>query len=114
MTMQQPTANPGTIDPAAPQYNATLVRRVDQHDSLAHFWVRLDASRKPFEAGQYMTIGIFADGRIVQRPFSVASDPDVAGSDGYELYVRLVAGGEVTPSLWRACVWHPTGVHTPN
>jgi FAD-dependent oxidoreductase family protein len=104
--MQQPPANPRVIDPAAPQYNATLVRRVDQHDSLAHFWVRFDANRKPFEAGQYMTVGIFADGRIVQRPFSVASDPDVAGLDGYELYVRLVTGGEFTPLLWRLSVGH--------
>jgi ferredoxin-NADP reductase len=92
------------IDPAAPQYNATLVRRVDQHDSLAHFWVRFDANPRPFKPGQYMTIGVIADGRMVQRPFSVASDPAVAGSDGYEMYVRLVAGGEFTPLLWRLSV----------
>jgi ferredoxin-NADP reductase len=106
MMTQQPPADPRVIDPAAPQYNASLVRRVDQHDSLAHFWVRFDGDRKPFEAGQYMTIGVFADGRIVQRPFSVASDPDVAGSDGYELYIRLVTGGEFTPLLWRLSVGH--------
>ncbi len=106
MMTQQPPADPRVIDPAAPQYNATLVRRVDQHDSLAYFWVRFDGNRKPFEAGQYMTIGVIADGRIVQRPFSVASDPDVAGSDGYELYVRLVTGGEFTPLLWRLSVGH--------
>jgi ferredoxin-NADP reductase len=117
-TTQQPSGDPRVIDPAAPQYNATLVRRIDQHDSLAHFWVRFDGNLKPFEAGQYMTIGVYADGRIVQRPFSVASDPHVAGSDGYELYVRLVTGGEFTPLLWRLSVGHrmrmigPKGVFT--
>ena len=48
------------IDPDAPQYNATLVRREDQHESLAYFWVRFDGEATPFEAGQYMTIGVMS------------------------------------------------------
>jgi ferredoxin/flavodoxin---NADP+ reductase len=57
-----------------------------------------------------MTIGVFvgteAGPRIVQRPYSVASDPAVAGTDGYEMYVRLVEGGQFTPLLWRLPVGH--------
>jgi ferredoxin-NADP reductase len=41
------------------------------------------------------------DGKIVQRPYSVASPPAVAGDEGYEFYVRLVNGGTFTPLLWR-------------
>jgi ferredoxin--NADP+ reductase len=89
------------IEPDAPQYNARLIRRVDENDSLAYFWVRFDGEPTHFEAGQYMTIGVMVDGRIVQRPYSVASPPSVAGSEGYELYVRLVQGGTFTPLLWR-------------
>ncbi|HEX2704206.1 MAG TPA: hypothetical protein VHM65_00460, partial [Candidatus Lustribacter sp.] len=74
----------------APQYNATLVRRVDYSGELASFWVKLDGDPTPFAAGQYMTAGLFADGKLWQRPYSVASAPRVAGSEGYELYVRLV------------------------
>ena len=48
-----------------------------------------------------MTIGVLVDGKIVQRPYSVASAPAVAGDDGYEFYVRLVQGGTFTPLLWR-------------
>ncbi|TME12207.1 MAG: hypothetical protein E6I65_04395 [Chloroflexi bacterium] len=44
--------------------------------------------------------------RIVQRPYSVASPPAVAGSDGYEMYVRLVEGGLFTPLLWRLPLGH--------
>lgn len=88
------------IDPDAPQYNATLVRREDQHESLAYFVVRFDGEPTPFEPGQYMTIGVMVNGRIVQRPYSVASPPSRAG-DGYEMYVRLVQGGTFTPLLWR-------------
>ncbi len=82
------------------RYNATLVRREDQHDSLAYFWVRFDGDPTPFECGQYMTIGVFVDDRIVQRPYSVASAPRVAGETGYEFYLRLVNGGTFTPILW--------------
>jgi NAD(P)H-flavin reductase len=47
-----------------------------------------------------MTIGVFVDGKIVQRPYSVASAPRDAGSLGYEFYLRLVQGGTFTPLLW--------------
>ncbi len=88
------------IDPAAVQYNASLVRREDDSDSLARFWVRFDGEPTPFEPGQYMTIGVMVDGKILQRPYSVASPPAVAGTDGYEFYVRRVQGGAFTPKLF--------------
>jgi ferredoxin-NADP reductase len=101
------------IEAEAPQYNASLVARVDETESLGYFNVKFDAEPTPFEPGQYMTIGVFvADptsptgSRIVQRPYSVASDPAVAGSDGYEMYVRLVQGGLFTPLLWRLPIGH--------
>jgi hypothetical protein len=68
-------AAPGVVATDDERYNASLVRRVDQHENLAYFWVRFDGDPTPFEPGQYMTIGVFVDGRIVQRPYSVASAP---------------------------------------
>ena len=67
------------IDPAAAVYNARLVRREDATESLASFWVRFDGEPTPFEPGQYMTIGVMVDGKILQRPYSVASPPSRAG-----------------------------------
>ena len=93
------------IDAEAPQYNASLVERIDQHESLGYFTVRFDGDPTPFESGQYMTIGVMVEGRIVQRPYSVASAPRDAGR-GYEMYVRLVQGGIFTPLLWRLPVGH--------
>ncbi len=93
--------DPRVIDAEAPVYNASLVRREDMTESLAYFWVRFDGEPTPFEPGQYMTIGVMVEGRIVQRPYSVASPPVAAGTDGYEFYVRLVQGGTFTPLLWR-------------
>jgi ferredoxin-NADP reductase len=83
------------------QYNARLVRRVDHTDDLATFWVKFDGEPTPFEPGQYMTIGVYVDGKIVQRPYSVASPPQVAGDEGYEMYVRLVPIPRFTTLLWR-------------
>jgi ferredoxin--NADP+ reductase len=96
----------GVIATEDERYNATLVRREDQHASLAYFWVKFDGEPTPFECGQYMTIGVFVDGRIVQRPYSVASPPRDAGTTGYEFYLRLVVGGTFTPVLWELPVGH--------
>jgi ferredoxin--NADP+ reductase len=102
-----PAAAPApTIDPAAPVYNARLVRREDATDSLASFWVRFDGDPTPFEPGQYMTIGVMVDGKLLQRPYSVASPPSRAADDGYEFYVRLVQGGTFTPILWQLPLGH--------
>ena len=94
------------------RYNASLVTRSDETESLGYFTVKFDGEATPFEPGQYMTIGVFSEGetgvppRIVQRPYSVASDPGVADSEGYELYVRRVEGGLFTPLLWRLPLGH--------
>jgi ferredoxin--NADP+ reductase len=104
--MTETAAAPQVISTDDERYNASLVRREDATESLATFWVRFDDEPTPFEAGQYMTIGIFVDGRIVQRPYSVASSPRVAGSEGYEMYVRLVEDGTFTPYLWQLPLGH--------
>jgi ferredoxin-NADP reductase len=99
-------ADPRVVDADAPVYNASLVRRVDETESLAYFWVRFNGEPTPFEPGPYMTIGVVVDGKLIQRPYSVASPPTLAGSDGYEFYVRLVQGGTFTPLLWRLPIGH--------
>ena len=99
--MSHHLADTRVITEEAPQYNATLVRREDYSSDLASFWVKLDGEPIPFEAGQYMTAGVFADGKLWQRPYSVASAPSVAGTEGYELYVRLVPVIRFTTLLWR-------------
>jgi ferredoxin-NADP reductase len=91
---------PRVIAPEHELYNARLVRREDESESLAYFWVKFDGDPTPFAPGQYMTIGVYVDGKIVQRPYSVASPPVSAGTEGYEFYVRLVEGGTFTPLLW--------------
>jgi ferredoxin-NADP reductase len=94
------------IDPEAPIYNATLVRREDDTDELARFWVRFEGEPTPFAPGQYMTTGVVVDGKLLQRPYSVASAPQVTATDGYEFYVRLVPVIRFTTALWRLPIGH--------
>ncbi len=86
-------------------YNAELVRREDETEDLAYFRVRYTGEPVAFEPGQYLTIGVQADGKLVQRPYSVASSPRVA-RDGYEFYVRLVPILRFTTLLWRLPLGH--------
>lgn len=83
------------------RYNAILARRHDLTEALAFFWVQTEVQPIPFEPGQYLTIGVEANGKIIQRPYSVASSPRDIDTEGYEFYVRVVEGGTFTPLLWR-------------
>lgn len=96
-----PSREPGRcIASTSAAYCAVLARRVDHTETLSSFWVNPLGPPSPFEAGQYMTIGVEVDGRLVQRPYSVASSPHEIHEAGYELYVRRVEGGQFTPLLF--------------
>ena len=105
-SMTDDIQDPRVIISEAEKYNATLVKREDDTDSLARFWVRPDGDAAHFEPGQYMTIGVFADEKLYQRPYSVASAPEATGEEGYEFYVRLVPILRFTTLLWRLPVGH--------
>ena len=93
-------------------YNARVTRRVDLTESLAFIWVSFDGDIVPFEPGQYLTIGLESNGKLVQRPYSVANSPREL-EDGYEYYLRLVPEGLFTPLVWRVPVGHPIHMKGP-
>jgi len=94
------------IDIFADAYNATLVHREDLTDDLAYFRVKVDGPATPFVPGQYMTLGVVADGKMLQRPYSIASAPSSADILGYEMFVRHVPVVRFTTALWRLQVGH--------
>jgi ferredoxin-NADP reductase len=110
--MTLPTEDPRVIVPFDERYNAKLVERHDETDTLAYFTVRFDDEPVPFEPGQYLTIGVMADGKLWQRPYSVASAPATT-ANGYEFYVRLVPIIRFTTLLWRLEVGHPVRMTGP-
>lgn len=50
----------------------------------------------PFSPGQYVTVGLPKNGRMVERPYSVASSPTEAE---LEFFIEVVPDGELTPNL---------------
>jgi len=100
------------IAAAAREYNATLIKRVDHTPELASFWIRPDEPAA-FRAGQWVDVAVIADHRIWRRPYSVASPPAVAGTEGYELYVRHIPVVHFTSLLWRLQAGARLHVGTP-
>lgn len=78
--------------------NAVLVARDLLSPTVARLVVRPDAGVATFEAGQYLALGVRVGDRVVQRPYSTASDP--ADAEAHEFLVRLVPDGVLTPQLW--------------
>jgi ferredoxin/flavodoxin---NADP+ reductase len=101
-----PIEDKRVIDIFAEPYNATLVHREDLNADLAYFRVKLDGAATPFAPGQYMTTGVIADEKLLQRPYSVASAPATADTLGYEFFVRHVPVVRFTTALWRLRVGH--------
>ncbi len=50
-----------------------------------------------FAPGQYVTIGLPSEGRLVERPYSVVSSPR---EPELEFFLELVPGGHLTPHLY--------------
>ena len=77
-------------------YPGELIERRDVSARLAVF--RFLATERPsFTAGQYATIGVEAEGDLIERPYSIVSSPD---EQFLEFFIELVPGGDLTPKLW--------------
>jgi len=75
---------------------AELIERRDISANLAT--LRFRVSEPPsFTAGQFATIGVFDDGVLLERPYSIVSSPH---EPFFEFFIELVPGGSITPKLW--------------
>src|ERR1700730_7847769 len=76
---------------------AQIVSRTDHAPDLWTIRLRTDP-KPPFEAGQYVTLGVEENGRVIERAYSVVSSPL---EDELEFFFELVPQGELTPRLHR-------------
>lgn len=97
-----------------PDYNATLIGRIDITPQLAILRVKPDGEVPEFTPGQYMVLGlrseaprvpeasstedVFAAGKMIQRAYSISSGS--LQRDFLEFYVSLVTNGALTPRLF--------------
>ena len=78
--------------------NATLAARTEVTGTLAVFTVVLDEPLIAFEPGQYVSIGVFTDGGLVQRPYSIVTAD--TGWTRIELFIRRLPDGRLSNLLW--------------
>src|SRR5271169_1752208 len=76
-------------------YHAQVTRRIDFAPDLWMFRIRSEGEFK-FVPGQYATLGVEANGKRVERPYSIASSP---AEDEVEFFFELVPEGALTPLL---------------
>jgi ferredoxin--NADP+ reductase len=76
--------------------NATLVERIDLTPELAVFRIA-PQTRLDFIPGQFATLALERSGRLLQRPYSIASAPR---EPLLEFFIELVPAGLLTPPLW--------------
>ena len=80
---------------------AHIAARADHTRDLAVFHLEPEAPLD-FRPGQYVTLALpGAGGRLVRRPYSIASAPH---EPQIELFVERVDGGALTPQLWSHAV----------
>lgn len=96
-----------------PNYNATLIERIEITPDLLILRIKPDAPVAPFQAGQYVAIGLRGDSKrpahfppeeitvdpekIVRRAYSIGSSP--SERDFLEFYVAILPQGALTARL---------------
>ncbi|MBF0189310.1 MAG: ferredoxin--NADP reductase, partial [Magnetococcales bacterium] len=101
---------------APPDYNATLINRIQITPHLAIFQVRPDLEHYPFDAGQFAILGLKhlesrvpesdpeppvdekKQQRLIRRAYSISSGSHEENL--LEFYVSLVTSGQLTPRLF--------------
>jgi ferredoxin/flavodoxin---NADP+ reductase len=73
---------------------------IDRRDLAQDLWViHVEGETAlPFKAGQYATIGVESNGKLVERPYSICSSPY---ENILEFFLELVPVGELTPLLYK-------------
>lgn len=71
----------------------------ERRDVAPGLWiVRIRPEQKiGFVPGQYVTVGLPASGKLVERPYSMASSPD---EPELEFFLEVVPGGKLSPQLY--------------
>lgn len=73
---------------------ATVVERVRWNDALMS--LRFEAELDPFDAGQFIRVGMDIDGDRIGRPYSMVNAPD---ETPHEIHFNVVRDGPLSPRL---------------
>lgn len=89
--------------PDRPDQRYARGRIVARWDFTPDLWaVRIRPEEPfPFRPGQYATLGVDLENKVLERPYSIVSAPE---EPELEFFIELIPGGALTPHL------HPLGV----
>src|SRR5258708_38453864 len=75
------------------------VKVVSRKDYAPDLWsIRVQPQQTlPFKPGQYATLGVEQNGRVIEKPYSIVSSPL---EQEIEFFFELVPQGELTPPLY--------------
>ena len=76
--------------------SATVVSRRDPAPDLWIIRIRTDIDL-PYRPGQYVTLGLQSNGRVIERPYSICSSPL---ENEIELFIERVPDGELSDPLF--------------
>jgi len=78
--------------------NFQKVQIVERKDFAPDLWIMRmrPEARLPFQAGQYVTLGLLDGAHMIERPFSIVSSPR---EKDVEFFLEMVPGGGLTPAL---------------
>jgi ferredoxin--NADP+ reductase len=74
-----------------------VTARRDLSDDLWVIKVRPECELA-FRPGQYATLGVQVNGKLVERPYSIVSSPE---EEELEIFIELVPEGDLTPHLYQ-------------
>ena len=78
-------------------YRARIISRTDLTKDL--WTIRINPGGEfQFAPGQFATLGVESAGKIIQRPYSIASSPL---ETEIEFFIELIPGGAITPLLYQ-------------
>lgn len=80
-----------------PHLAAELTSVRELTPELAIWRVRPRGAEISFQAGQYVAMGMWVDGRVLERPYSICSAP---GEPELEFFIERVDAGVLTPRLF--------------
>ena len=75
---------------------ATVVSRRDPAPDLWIIRIRTE-TELPYKPGQYVTLGLQSNGKVIERPYSICSSPL---EDEIELFIERVPDGELSDPLF--------------
>lgn len=84
--------------PDRPDQRYAVGRIVARRDITPDLWaIRIRPEEPfPFRPGQYATIGVQLEEKVLERPYSIVSAPE---EPELELFIELIPGGALTPHL---------------